>query len=162
MTLNVIKPLTPPAPPTSSTKLNASKPRASKRLRQYETRTQELQEHEVESNNLRKYIERDVKLLHKLGWHECVRQRRSKSDFGSLNIQHPAQRLLRYLSSKGAPIVLTTAPWDTTRIYAAAVRGPHKSAYEHQAFLRDEMAEMILRQQWIVLPYEDIKNLPGL
>ena len=59
-------------------------------------------------------------------------------------------------------MVFTTPPWDHQRIYAAAIRGPHKSAYEYQDFLRDEMAEMILRRQWIVLPYNDIKDLPGL
>ena len=85
-----------------------------------------------------------------------------RGDIGDLRIDHPAKRLLGYLGTKGAPILFTTPPWDHQRIYAAATRGPHKSAYEHQDFLRDEMAEMILRHQWIVLPYEQVKDLPGL
>ena len=77
-------------------------------------------------------------------------------------IVHPAARLLRHIGKKGVPIALTTPPWDPQRIYAAATRGPHKSAYEFQDFLCNEMVDMILRRQWIVLPYDLVKDLPGL
>lgn len=53
-------------------------------------------------------------------------------------------------------------PWDSKCIYAAAMHGPHKSAYEYQDFLHNEMVDMILCCQWIVLPYHAIKDLPGL
>jgi hypothetical protein len=53
-------------------------------------------------------------------------------------------------------------PWDSQRIYATATCGPHKSTYEYQDFLRNEMVDMILHREWIVLPYQAIKDLPGL
>ena len=40
--------------------------------------------------------------------------------------------------------MLTMPPWDSQRIYAAATRGPHKSTYEFQDFLRKKMVDMIL------------------
>jgi hypothetical protein len=91
-----------------------------------------------------------------------VCEHRGHGDLGDLEIEHPAARLLRHVGTRGVPIVLTTPPWDSKRIYAAATRGPHKSAYEYQDFLRNKMVDMILRRQWIVLPCDDIKDLPGL
>jgi hypothetical protein len=101
-------------------------------------------------------------LFSSLGWNEFVHERRGRGDTGDLDIEHPAVHLLSHIGKKGVPVVFTTPPWDNQRIYAAATRGPHKSAYEYQDFLRTEMVDMILRRQWIVLPYDLIKDLPGL
>jgi hypothetical protein len=57
---------------------------------------------------------------------------------------------------------MSMPPWDSKRIYAAATHSPHKSAYEYQDFLCKEMVDMILCCQWIVLPYDLIKDLLGL
>ena len=38
-------------------------------------------------------------------------------------------------------------------------RGPHKSTYKHQDFLQNEMADMIRHQLWIILPYDEVKDL---
>jgi hypothetical protein len=59
-------------------------------------------------------------------------------------------------------VVLTTTPWDEARINAAVIRGPHKSARDHRAFLDTEMADMIDKNQWLVLPYSQARNLPNL
>ena len=107
-------------------------------------RTTKTQPQEQVDNQLRKCIFRDTQLFRTSGWNATVKQRRGRGDFGDLAIQHPATRLLRYLGKHGAPVVLTTPPWDHLRTYAAATRGPHKSAYEYQDFLRNEMVEMIL------------------
>jgi len=152
--------LTPPAATVHSriTELRAqAEPRAQKR-----PRTEDPGQQASVELNLRKYIERDTHLLSTVGWNEFVRERRGRGDLGDLVIEHPAARLLRHVGTRGVPIVLTTPPWDSKRIYAAATRGPHKSAYEYQDFLRNEMVDMILRRQWIVLPYHAIKDLPGL
>ena len=77
-----------------------------------------------------------------------MHERRGQGDTGNLDFEHPAARLLSHIGKKGVPIVFTMPPWDTKRIYAAATRGPHKSAYEFQDFLRNEMVDMILRRQW--------------
>jgi hypothetical protein len=91
-----------------------------------------------------------------------VHERRGQGDTGNLDFEHPAACLLHLIGKKGVPIIFTTLPWDSKRIYAAATRGPHKSAYEYQDFLCEEMVDMILCQQWIILPYDLIKDLPGL
>jgi hypothetical protein len=59
-------------------------------------------------------------------------------------------------------VVLTTTPWDESRINAAVNRGPHKSAKDHSAFLHTEMADMIDKNQWLVFPFSQVRNLPNL
>jgi hypothetical protein len=59
-------------------------------------------------------------------------------------------------------VLLSTKPWDPSRIEAAMRRGPHKSAKEHRDFLQTEMADMIEKDQWVVLPYSQVKSLPNL
>jgi hypothetical protein len=78
------------------------------------------------------------------------------------NVQHPATHLLRHISSRGAPVVITTPPWPAHRTAAAVSRGPHKSALEYQDFLRTEMADMMRRAFWTVLPYSRVKHLKHL
>jgi hypothetical protein len=41
-------------------------------------------------------------------------------------------------------------------------RGSHASTHEHQVFLRVEMADMVAKGFWIVLPYSQVRSLPGL
>ena len=41
-------------------------------------------------------------------------------------------------------------------------RGCHRSATEHKAFVRDEMANFGENGFWVVLPYITVKNMPGL
>jgi hypothetical protein len=113
-------------------------------------------------NDLSKYILRDVHLYHQLGWAEFIRQRRGIGDIGDLRIQHPARRLLQHLKSNGIPVIMTTPRWSPQHLQQAIDRGPHRSAHEHHDFLRSEMAEMVQKQQWIVLPYEAVKDIPTL
>jgi hypothetical protein len=41
-------------------------------------------------------------------------------------------------------------------------RGPHKSAAEHSEFLDSEMATMVERGQWMVLPYSVVRDMDNL
>ena len=70
--------------------------------------------------------------------------------------------MLHYLGRHGAPVQLQSSPWTPTRIEAAAARGPHKSAIEYRDFLYEEMATMREKGQWLILPYHQVKDLPGL
>ena len=45
---------------------------------------------------------------------------------------------------------------------AALARGPHKSAYEFEEFLREDMASMVEKNQWMVVPYDAVADVPGL
>ena len=117
------------------------------------------QQEQVDNNTLRKYILHDTQLLQHFGWNEFIHQHHRQGDFGDLTIPHLATHLLCHLGCKGAPILFTTPPWDHQCIYAVAIRGPHKSTYEYQDFLCNEMVEMILHHQWIILPYNQVKDL---
>jgi hypothetical protein len=57
---------------------------------------------------------------------------------------------------------MTTAPWSTDEKDHAIARGPHQSALLHRAFLEDEMADMVEKGQWLVLPYKLLRHLPQL
>lgn len=112
---------------------------------------------------LGEYIERDVKLLQQLGWSRLVKQRRSRGDFSSLDhVHHPANRLLKLLKHRGAPVKCSTSPWSQQQISRAINRGPHKSCFEYLDFLKEEFADMIAKGQWLVLPASSVKDLPGL
>ena len=44
----------------------------------------------------------------------------------------------------------------------AKQRGCHKSAYEFQDFIYSDMADMVARGYWVVLPYNSVRHLPNL
>ncbi len=114
-------------------------------------------------DELGKYILRDTELVCALGWKSFVEQRRGRGDLSSMDkVRHPARRLLRQYKSRGVPVVMSTAPWSPGRIQAALQRGPHKSAIEHSEFLRSEFANMVQKNQWVVLPFSSVADLPGL
>jgi hypothetical protein len=94
---------------------------------------------------------------------QFFRHRQGRGSITNLNnVQHPAKHLLRHIGSRGAPVVIKTSPWPAHRTAAAVSRGPHKSALEYQEFLRTEMADMMKRAFWTVLPYSRVKHLKQL
>jgi hypothetical protein len=66
------------------------------------------------------------------------------------------------MKHQGVPCKLHTPHWTTAQRDAAMKRGPHKSALEYSDFLNDEMAVMCERGQWMVLPYEAVREEPTL
>ena len=79
-------------------------------------------------SNLAAHITQDTALFKKLGWHQFVAQRRSRSDFALLDkVDHPAQRLLKFYKERGAPVKMATKPWSRDQISAALSRGAHHS-----------------------------------
>ena len=77
-------------------------------------------------------------------------------------IDHLAQRLLEFYKEQGAPVKMATEPWSRDQISIALSQGAHRSCMEHTEFLHEEFHDMILKRQWVVLPAEDVANLPGL
>ena len=57
---------------------------------------------------------------------------------------------------------MATPPWTTSRNDVAVQRGPHKSSLQHLEFLREELADMVDRATWIVLPYHLVRHFPNL
>ena len=105
---------------------------------------------------------RDALLIEKLGWHDFVKFRRKRGDFSVLDFPHPAKRILRHYKNHGAPVKFSTKPWTPAKIKEALLRGPHRSCHDHIDFLNEEFVDMINKNQWIVLPWEAAKDLPGL
>ena len=57
---------------------------------------------------------------------------------------------------------MCTEPLTQEQLREQLDRGCHQSAQNHAAFLREEMADYVESGFWLVLPYELIKDLPGL
>ena len=89
-------------------------------------------------------------------------RRRKDGDFAKLDFDHPARRLLKNYKNRGVPVKLATEPWSQDRLRQALLRGPHKSCFEYRDFLQEEFVDMIQKQQWVMLPYSAVKDLPGL
>ena len=114
------------------------------------------------NSELGKFVVRDVALLRKLGWEAFIKQRQGRGDLTDLQkLKHPAKRLLKQYKH-GVPVILKTAAWTPDQIEAALQRGPHKSALEHAQFLWNEFGDMVASSHFVVLPYAEVKHVPGL
>ena len=98
------------------------------------------------------------------GWHKVVTSLRGPSNItpevGA--IPHKAARLLSHMRKRGASVMMATAPWGPERCDAAVARGPHKSARDERTFVLEEILDFCQQGYWIVLPYSEVRNLPGL
>jgi hypothetical protein len=106
----------------------------------------------------------ELLLQHHTSLSDFIRTRRGASNISSTlsGLHHPAQHLIRHLSHNGFPVVMTTPPWTDTQRDLAVHRGPHSSSREHITFLRDELADMVERATWLVLPYSKLRHLSRL
>jgi len=95
---------------------------------------------------------------------DFIRFRRGTSNISPhlSGLHHPARHLIRHLSHTGFPVVTHTPPWTDTQRHLAVQRGPHSSSLEHITFLRDELADMVDRATWLVLPYSKLRHLSRL
>ena len=108
-------------------------------------------------------INQDVQLLNTLGLEEVVKLKRDGGDLSTLDkVNHPAQRLLKDLKHRGAPVRFSTEPWSSERVNMALARGAHKSCHGHMDFLYEEFVDMIQKGQWLVLPSSAVQDWPGL
>ena len=103
-------------------------------------------------------------LFRKHGLAGTVQKLRSALDVNPSvrHLRHPAARYLTYLGKHGAPVQVRCPVWTPTRLEQANRRGPHKSAIEYRDFMYEEMATMADKGQWLILPFELVKDLPGL
>eukprot|EP00536_Pseudo-nitzschia_multiseries_P018029 jgi/Psemu1/53796/gm1.53796_g len=97
-------------------------------------------------------------------WGDIIRTIRGQGDIHPDvgNIPHPACHLLDHFGKEGTPASMTGPPWDSARISGALARGPHQSSHQGIAFLQEEYADMMDKQQWTVLPAGLIQDLPNL
>ena len=115
------------------------------------------------TNNIGKYVVQNAEEVTRLGWTEFVRQQQGCGYFSSLSeVEYPERHLLQKYKHRGAPFVMMTRGWTEEESLVALKRGPHKSTTEHATFLREELAPMVEKGRWTVLPYSVSKRLPGL
>ena len=113
-------------------------------------------------SELGKCVSDDDALLSELGWVKFVQRKRGTGDLGTLDLNHPAKRLLQLYKERGAPAKMQQSSWSPSKLKQALSRGPHKSCYEFLDFLQQEFVDMISKGQWVILPFDSVKHLPGL
>ena len=112
--------------------------------------------------DLGKCIRYNFIYLEELGCKKLICSTRGSSNFGYLNFNHPTKRLLKNYKGRGAPVKLRTKPWTLGRLQRSLCSGFHKSTYKYLDFLQEEFVEMTNKGQWVILPYDKLKDLSGL
>jgi hypothetical protein len=92
----------------------------------------------------------------------CVHHRGASCLADPKLLPHTAAPILSTLRSTGAPAHLSSAQWTEGQRDAATKRGPHKGTHEHIEFMRAEFFDMVNAGQWLVLPYQAVRELPNL
>ena len=115
-------------------------------------------------DRLGKILARDLDLSNTMPLLDLLRMHRGQSNIPSdvLHLPHPARHLLHHLGTNGAPVVFTIPPWTVAQKDLAIQHGPHKSSHEYVGFLREELADMVERVTWMVLPYHRLRERPNL
>ena len=110
------------------------------------------------------YVANATKLLQDVGWHRMCHEMRGRNDISPTvgDLPHPAAPMLNRVRKNGVPCVLTTEPWNTALLDKRFKRGPHKLANEHRAFLQEEFLDFCRKRIWVLLPYDKVRDLPGL
>lgn len=132
---------------------------------QYPTAGVLLPEPWTAHDDLGKFIDRLThSFLSAPSWNAFIRSVQGPSDFHPTvqTIPHPSAHLLNHFRLHGTPVVLSTKPWTHQQIHHTFHRGPHQSAHLFREFLAGEFLDMLNKQQWILLPYHLVKNLPNL
>jgi hypothetical protein len=63
------------------------------------------------------------------------------------------------IRKNGAPVILSSAPWSQETKKERFARGPHNLAHEFVEFLGVEFLDFLKKGYWMLLPYEDIKDI---
>ena len=74
---------------------------------------------------------------------------------------HAAAELLGALRHFGAPVKLQQH-WSEAELHQAINRGSHPSAHSYLHFVEDDMADMMRKWFWLVLPTHLARKIPGL
>ena len=78
------------------------------------------------------------------------------------SLPHSAAAYLHDLRADGAPVQCTTPLWASECKDRSMQRGPHPSTRPYLHFLESDMADMITKGYWVVLPYKLVKDIPNL
>jgi hypothetical protein len=67
--------------------------------------------------------------------------------------------LLERFRETGVPVVSLDEPWPTSKVLQVAAKGAHKSAREHAAFAREEVADFVESGFFVCLPLARLLEL---
>jgi len=111
------------------------------------------------------YIAKNVRRLHSSpDWETFVQQEHGPPHLRA-NLQdlpHPAGAFLASLEAHGVPVAFDDEPWTIQRMDEAVKKGCHPTAQKHSAFIAQEMLEFAESGYWTILPYSEVRHLPGL
>ena len=113
------------------------------------------------NDELGELIAQQSELFANTGWETFVSGLRGRGDLaptGENAIAHPAYGLLKHLSTKGAPAVMSTPPWELKQLDERMKRGSHKSCDDNRDFLRTEILDFVKKGFWTVLPYRLLRE----
>lgn len=105
---------------------------------------------------LGEFAQRGASYVHESGWSlfvACARGTSSLSPHVNVLPHNKAARLLNHLKQMVARILTSTPPWTSEKQHRAVMRGPHKSAHEHQDFVITKILDFCSRGYWAVLLY---------
>ena len=97
-------------------------------------------------------------------WSRFVTQARHRAclDEHVGSLPHSAAAYLHQLRSQGAPVRCTSPAWTQQWKDDSMQRGPHPSTAPYLHFVEEDMADMIRKGYWVVLPYHLVRHLPNL
>lgn len=115
------------------------------------------------ANTIGELVDLAQKSYKSFGWNITARLFRSHDAANDIDkLPHPAAPLLDRMSEKGVPAVLKSEPWSQELLDERAKRGCHTSANDYVDFLQEEFLDFGKKGFWVLLPYDDIKDEPGL
>lgn len=99
-----------------------------------------------------------TRLLDRSSWETFIRTCRREPCLASsvATLPHVANTLLSQLRSIGVPVEFSTPPWSDSRRQRTATRGSHPSTRPYLGFLEQDMADMVRKGFWIVLPFDKV------
>ncbi|MGH7974696.1 MAG: hypothetical protein ACREBR_04160, partial [bacterium] len=119
----------------------------------------------VMSDELGKLAQHAASQFDRLGWKNLCSAHRGPPCLNPTidKMSHKAARFLHHLQRRGASVRMRTAPWSLEQLDTAMQYGSHASvAGEFSEFLREEMADMVKKGYWLVLPYTKVRTLSRL
>ena len=127
--------------------------------------TKPTKRHKFANDRLGKLIKANVAHLTSLtSWRNYVLATRGDTHIQESikHLPHLAAHFLSQLQKDGMPALMREGPWPRSEVNARVTRGSHKSVDEHMDFVRGEMADFSAKGFWTVLPFDLVRDPPGL
>jgi hypothetical protein len=94
-------------------------------------------------------ITQQSELFENTSWERFVSTLRGRGNLAPIGenvIAHPSYSLLKHLSTKGAPAIMSTPPWELKQLDKQMKQGSHKSCDDNHDFLRTEILDFVKKE----------------